>query len=155
MQATYQNGSDTIRKIPENYCLIAFRTNGDKEVDFDVDGATVPYREFVQAAFQKWQENDSKDKNELAALVSEGIEKGYRPFRNYPVYDRFDVSNAMNMLRKENLSQFPRMEKEYRETRDKLWEQKQCKNDEQVKEFQRILGETVSEIYYLFEETIK
>ncbi|MCK2000563.1 hypothetical protein MZM54_04030 [[Brevibacterium] frigoritolerans] len=155
MQAIYQNGSDTIRKLPENYCLIAFRTNGDKEVDFDVDGATVPYREFVQDAYQKWQENDSKDKNELAALVSEEIEKGYRPFRYYPVYDRFDVSNAINMLRKENISKFPRMEREYRVAREKLWEQKQLKNGELVKDFQRILDETVSEIYYLFQETVE
>lgn len=40
--ARYEAGSNTVRKVPENYCLIAF--DGEGQPKFDAEAATLPYR---------------------------------------------------------------------------------------------------------------
>jgi hypothetical protein len=50
--ARYEIGTDTIRKIPENYCLIAWNENGDPI--FDVDRATIKYRELIEESYNYW-----------------------------------------------------------------------------------------------------
>lgn len=91
VQARYEEGSNTVRKVPENYCLIAWEgsvwdfqtgkmTTGDlNSPKFDVDAATLPWRSICEQAHNEFvkshnQRNSDKENKEwLAWLISEYI----------------------------------------------------------------------------------
>ncbi|MGO4497835.1 hypothetical protein AB4114_18305 [Paenibacillus sp. 2RAB27] len=74
--AGYEEGCNTIRKVPENYCLIAFRE--DDGPIFDVDAATIPHRDRIVGVFEKWLKSDGQSKDILSAKVSQELAKYYR-----------------------------------------------------------------------------
>ncbi|MED4284939.1 hypothetical protein P4679_23770 [Priestia megaterium] len=65
--AIYQPYSDTIRKVPQNYCLICW--DGENKPTFDLDGATKQYRDKVKKAYKVWIESVSNNKEDLAQCV--------------------------------------------------------------------------------------
>lgn len=126
--AKYQAGSNTIRKIPENYCLIAF-----DEVDqpkFDVDVMTTPYRDLVIAAYDMWQTTGSKSKDRLAETVSIALTE-YNPFKDYPSWVSYDVFYAIRQLRQSNsVSNASELEHRFREL---LNERRRARNSGNIK----------------------
>lgn len=63
----YQPYSDTIRKVPQNYCLICW--DEENKPIFDLDGATKQYRDKVEKAYKVWVESGSNNKEDLAKRV--------------------------------------------------------------------------------------
>jgi hypothetical protein len=69
---------NTIRKEPENYCLIHFEDeqSGKRgEAKFDMDGATKGYRHKVKKAFKQWELIGINDLHLLADIVSAELSK--------------------------------------------------------------------------------
>lgn len=63
----YEESTNTIRKVPENYCLIHWDNKGS--VHFDMDGATKTYRNKVEEAHNIWFKNGSNNRFLLAMYV--------------------------------------------------------------------------------------
>jgi hypothetical protein len=49
----YETGSDTIRLVPENYCLVAFGFEGSKEL-LETDAATAEYLPVLQECYEDY-----------------------------------------------------------------------------------------------------
>jgi hypothetical protein len=126
--AHYEEGSNTIRKVPENYCLIAFGQDGNPR--FDVDGATVPFRRFVKEAYLRWELSGSNSKHRLAAYVSIAL-KSYRPFSSYPYWEASDVHNALHQMKQfmpnTEVRDISELEKRYRISRTRSGRQSAAK----------------------------
>ena len=73
MSVIYEEYTNTIRKVPQNYCLICWDQNGI--AIFNLDGATKDYRNKVKIAYLNWLSLETEDKNLLAELVAEQIIK--------------------------------------------------------------------------------
>jgi hypothetical protein len=117
--ARYEEGSNTIRKVPENYCLIAFTEL--REPIFAIDAATMPYRSLVEGAWGDWVKSEGISKDTLAALVSVVL-KDYRPFAQYPTeWDSDDVFNALRLLSSADES-VTELEHKYRDSSQREWE---------------------------------
>jgi hypothetical protein len=78
--AHYEPGTRTVRMVPQNYCLIALdRPENDRR--FDMDGATVPYRDACRRAYAEYEKDHNHREPEpypgqwLAWLVSEYIKE--------------------------------------------------------------------------------
>ncbi|MEK4025472.1 hypothetical protein [Sporosarcina sp. FSL W7-1283] len=72
MLAKYEGYTDTIRKVPENYCLVYWDDEG--KAHFDMDGATKEYRNKIEQGYKNWIEKDSWEQKEfLAHFVSEEL----------------------------------------------------------------------------------
>ncbi len=103
LYARYEEFSNTIRKVPENYCLIAWENEtfsheegrmlgGDlKKPIYDTDAATIRFRPACQRAYEWFLLCGSTDKNILAKIVSEELKKSV-------------TGTYMDMLMKRSLS---------------------------------------------------
>ena len=88
-QAVYEQSTNTIRKYPENYCLIAWEGGDITKPNFNVDAATVEYRHIIEKAHAEFTKNinqrksDRENKEWLAWLISEWlIEEGFATDHN-------------------------------------------------------------------------
>ncbi|MGV2887564.1 hypothetical protein [Paenibacillus taichungensis] len=148
--ARYEAGSNTIRKVPENYCLIAF--DKDDQPKFDVDAATIPYRDLVVTAYDKWRAVGNKSKIRLAAAISIAL-KDYRPFVNYPSWDSSDVFNAVRQLSQRGFSAVTELEHLYRDLSVAEWEAKRSQTEEESAEITAKLNDHVALIYDKYQST--
>jgi hypothetical protein len=64
---------ETIRKVPENYCLIAWDKDGNPQ--FDIDAATTEYRQVVKEAYDIWESQEIKKKEILATIVNNKLKE--------------------------------------------------------------------------------
>lgn len=72
MLAKYEEYSNTIRKVPENYCLVYWNEEG--KACFDMDGATKGYRNKIEQGYNNWIEQDRFHLKEfLAHFISEEL----------------------------------------------------------------------------------
>ena len=82
VQATYETYSNTIRKQPENYCIIAWEDGDITKPIFDVDAAQKPWRDIAQRAHAEFikshnqKNSDRENKEWLAWLISQWIKDG-------------------------------------------------------------------------------
>jgi hypothetical protein len=68
MLAKYEEYTNTVRKVPENYCLIHWDDEGTAH--FDMDGATKVYRDKIEDAHEAWITLDPyNDKESLVDFV--------------------------------------------------------------------------------------
>lgn len=145
--ATYNEYSNTIRKEPENYCLISWNNKESKSPKFDVDSATIPYRIFVESAYKEWVSGNVNDKNLLAKMVSDSIEKNYKPFSSYPKYNSSDVFNSLKMIKSEKKYE---LESEYRDCDLELWEAQKSNDEQLIEQIIKNRDKIVHEIYELY-----
>ena len=69
--ARYEIGTDTIRHVPSNVCLVAFG-NGECLNNYSIDGANKPVRETVKYLVES---HPNIDKYQLASIISEVLSK--------------------------------------------------------------------------------
>lgn len=90
--AVYEESTDTIRITPQNYCLIHW--DSSRNPVFDMDGATLPYREIAKRAHDEFSKphnrrnSDRENKSWLAWLISEYIRREF-PEQKTVVADDF------------------------------------------------------------------
>lgn len=148
--ARYEEGSNTVRKVPENYCLIKFDFDGEPQ--FDIDGASVPYRHLVKEGYQQWLSSFGDSQHRLAALVSIAL-KGYIPFSQYPSWNSFDVQNALYQLKymaSSPVDGVDELKDRYRELSSEIHEMEH--NDlSDGDEIKLVLNEHVAEIRKVYE----
>lgn len=96
----YEAGSNTIRHVPTNICLIAFGETLDDAV-FDMDAANEPYRELAKKAYKEFckehNQRDSERDNRgwLAWILSEYIKgecEGQKPQKMSDIVYEGDVA---------------------------------------------------------------
>jgi hypothetical protein len=144
--ARYEEGTQTIRKVPENYCLIAFDDN--RTPRFDVDAATTSYRCLVERAWGDWVKSEGSYRHTLAAFVSVAL-KDYRPFAQYPTkWDSHDVFNAVRLLTQEE--SVTDLEHKYRDFSQHEWEAGRSGDKDAHASAKTELNELVREIWYRY-----
>ena len=83
----YCDYSDTIRITKENYCLVNFADGQFSLAQFDMDGATVPFRKYAEKAFKSGfhdcdiKKGDDYCKRRLAWLIGQYMAKDFKGCR--------------------------------------------------------------------------
>lgn len=149
--ATYEAGSNTIRKVPENYCLISF-LGSDEQPEFDVDHMVTAYQHLVKQAYGRWLLDGNKSKIRLAADISIAL-KNYNPFAQYPSWHQDDVFNAIRMLIHYDRHRFVdfNLEHQFRALLNEQWEAEKSGKIQESKLCKDILNVFVAHIYTLYQ----